>query len=189
MLVMTTLLSYHENGILVFSINQLPALLGTLIYTCLFRFIQIDKTLQQEVEQQHGNYQQELQQIIDEALNIYDDKQQLFLTTVSKEIRDASLMVMATLEQFLPPSILTNTHELLSGCSIASISAINTTIKKACHEVAIKHALINLLRNILDGCTPGDCIELGLFVTAIPDTPRVKVVFDIIQIASPAIPT
>lgn len=154
MLVMTTLLSYHENGILVFSINQLPALLGTLIYTCLFRFIEIDKVLQQEVEQQHERYQQESQHIIDEALKTYDDKRQLFLTTVSKEIRDASLMVMATLEQFSPPSILTNTHELLSACSIAvpiaSISAINTTIKQACHVSSHLNLISKMLREADD---------------------------------------
>lgn len=46
-----------------------------------------------------------------------------------------------------------------------------------------------MLRNILEGCTPGACIELGLFIAPIPDTPRVKVIFDIIQTASPAIPS
>jgi hypothetical protein len=41
---------------------------------------------------------------------------------------------------------------------------------------------------MLEGCTPGACIELGLYIASIPDTPKVKVTFDIIQIASPAIP-
>lgn len=45
-----------------------------------------------------------------------------------------------------------------------------------------------MLRNILEGCTPGACIELGLYIAMIPDTPRIRVTFDIIQTASPAIP-
>ncbi|GAA5805611.1 hypothetical protein HPULCUR_011131 [Helicostylum pulchrum] len=232
--------------------------------------IKLDESLQRNDKQQQEDYQAKSQHAIDEALSRYYDRRQLFLSTVSQEIRDASLMVLATLEQFSPPSILTNTHELLSACSIAvpiaSISAISTTIKQACHisshlnlvskmlresdtnnnntlsdqdkikstvkhdfdvseliqnvgdslagmsaklgvhfviyhtdnglyysnvigdEDAIKHALINLLRNILEGCTPGACIELGLYVSHIPETPKIKVVFDIIQTASPAIP-
>ncbi|KAI7870623.1 hypothetical protein BDF14DRAFT_1771841 [Spinellus fusiger] len=53
-------------------------------------------------------------------------------------------------------------------------------------EDAIQHMLISLLRNILEGCTPGACIELGLSVVS--DAPKFKVTFDIIHTASPAIP-
>ncbi|KAI8048246.1 hypothetical protein BDF21DRAFT_203667 [Thamnidium elegans] len=267
MLIITTLLSYQENALL-FTSHQLPAVLGALILYLIYRLIKLDEALQLNDKNQQEDYQTKSQQVIDEALSLYYDRRQLFLSTVSQEIRDASLMVMATLEQFSPPSILTNTHELLSACSIAvpiaSISAINTTIKQACYisshlnlvskmlresdksdtlpdqdkikstvkrdfdvseliqnvgdslagmsaklgvhfviyhtdnglyysnvigdEDAIKHALINLLRNILEGCTPGACIELGLYVSHIPETPKVKVIFDIIQTASPAIP-
>ncbi|KAF1797183.1 hypothetical protein FB192DRAFT_1291443, partial [Mucor lusitanicus] len=226
------------------------------------------RQLQTEMVQLQTEQQRAAQQAIDRALEDYSGTRTLFLSTVSQEIRDAALMVMATLEQFSPSSILSNTHELLSACSIAvpiaSISAINTTIKQACHisshlnlvarmlrdsssledvpeqeriksnvsqdfdvgellqnvgdalagmsaklgvhfviyhtdnglyypnvigdEDAIKHALINLLRNLLEGCTPGACIELGLYIASIPETPKVKVTFDIVQIASPAIP-
>ncbi|KAI9246986.1 hypothetical protein EDC94DRAFT_529225 [Helicostylum pulchrum] len=269
MLVITTLSSYQENALLS-TLHQLPAVLGTLIFYLIYRLIKLDESLQRNDKQQQEDYQAKSQHAIDEALSRYYDRRQLFLSTVSQEIRDASLMVLATLEQFSPPSILTNTHELLSACSIAvpiaSISAISTTIKQACHisshlnlvskmlresdtnnnntlsdqdkikstvkhdfdvseliqnvgdslagmsaklgvhfviyhtdnglyysnvigdEDAIKHALINLLRNILEGCTPGACIELGLYVSHIPETPKVKVIFDIIQTASPAIP-
>jgi hypothetical protein len=41
---------------------------------------------------------------------------------------------------------------------------------------------------MLEGCTPGAVIELGLFIAPIPDTSKVKASFDIVQTASPAIP-
>lgn len=149
MLVITTLLSYQENALL-FTLHQLPAVLGTLIFYLIYRLIKLDKALQLNDKQQQENYQTKSQQAIDEALTRYYDKRQLFLSTVSQEIRDASLMVMATLEQFSPPSILTNTHELLSSCSIAvpiaSISAISTTIKQACHISSHLNLVSKMLR-------------------------------------------
>ncbi|KAI7890680.1 uncharacterized protein EV154DRAFT_510633 [Mucor mucedo] len=253
-------LSVHQPSLSLITVNAL----GTILYLLAFRLLTVQKRVVQQLEGDHVRYQT----VIDDALTAYYDRRHMFLTTVSQEIRDASLMVIATLEQFSPTSILSNSHELLSACSIAvpitSITAINTTIKGACHisshlnlisrmlreantktplteeekvrstvkqdfdvseliqnvgdalagmasklgvhfviyhtdnglyysnvigdQDAIKHALINLLRNILEGCTPGACIELGLYIAIIPDTPRVRVTFDIIQTASPAIP-
>ncbi|KAL0080486.1 hypothetical protein F4703DRAFT_1714961, partial [Phycomyces blakesleeanus] len=173
-------------------------------------------------------------------------------------------MVLTTLEQFSPSSLLTNTHELLNACSIpvpvASVTAIHTTIRQVFHmsahlqllsqlvrqntrvdsddkhlqssvqlsfdvgemvqsvgdaiagmasqldvgfviyhsdnvlhhatilgdEDAIQHTLISLLRNILEGSTPGACIELGLNIVSV-DT-GLKVTFEIIHTVSPAIP-
>ncbi|KAI8647301.1 hypothetical protein BD408DRAFT_408956 [Parasitella parasitica] len=248
--------------------TALPLSLSCLLFYVAERLSAAYEQLHNEILQQKTNQQMEAQQAINRALDEYTDRRTLFLTTVSQELRDAALMVMATLEQFSPSSILCNTHELLSACSIAvpiaSISAMNTTIKQACHisshlnliarmlreansanvlpeqdrvksnvsqefdvgelmqnvgdalagmsaklgvhfviyhtdngffypnvvgdEDAVKHALINLLRNMLEGCTPGACIELGLYVVSIPDTPKVKLTFDIAHIASPAIP-
>lgn len=78
-----------------------------------------------------------LQQVVDTHTEEFTDHRLAFLTTVSQEIQDVALMVITTLEQFSPTSILSNTHELLSACSIAvpiaSISAINTTIRQICH--------------------------------------------------------
>lgn len=94
---------------------------------------QLEFEIIQQLEQQQSNAQNTIDQIIEEYMN----RRTVFLSTVSQEIKDAALMVMSTLEQFSPSSILVNTHELLSACSmavpIASISAINTTIKEACH--------------------------------------------------------
>ncbi|CAO3651679.1 unnamed protein product [Mucor fragilis] len=248
--------------------TALPIVLSCVLFYIGERLSIAYKQLHAEILQLQTDQHTAAQQAIDRALDVYNDKRTLFLSTVSQEIRDAALMIIATLEQFSPSSILSNTHELLSACSIAvpiaSISAINTTIKQACHisshlnlmarmlrdpgslddtpeqervksnvsqdfdmgellqnvgdalagmsaklgvhfviyhtdnglyypnvvgdQDAIKHALINLLRNLLEGCTPGACIELGLCMASIPDTPKVKVTFDIVQIASPAIP-
>ncbi|KAI8379072.1 uncharacterized protein BYT42DRAFT_644402 [Radiomyces spectabilis] len=55
-------------------------------------------------------------------------------------------------------------------------------------EGAIKHAVINLVRNILEGCTPGACIELGLNVAAIESSSKFDVTIEIIHTMSPAIP-
>lgn len=59
------------------------------------------------------------------------------LGTYSRELQEAARMVITMLEQFSPPTILTNTHELLSACSIAvpiaSISAIHTTAQQICY--------------------------------------------------------
>ena len=45
-----------------------------------------------------------------------------------------------------------------------------------------------MLRNLFEGCTPGACIEFGLNIVSITESPKVRVIFDIIQTASPAIP-
>ncbi|KAI9484662.1 hypothetical protein BDB00DRAFT_792684 [Zychaea mexicana] len=203
------------------------------------------------------------QAFVNESVQGLKDQRLSFLSTVSQEVQDAALMVITTLEQFSPSSILTDTHELLSACSIAvpiaSISAINTTIKQVCYvsshlqlmgrllrqapndetvqsdiriefdvgdlvqnigdalaamaarldvnlviyhsengmhytnvlgdEGAIRHGLLNLLRNILEGCTPGACIELGLnIVPAETQGNKLLVSFEIIHSVSPAIP-
>lgn len=64
------------------------------------------------------------------------------LESFSRELQEAARMVITTLEQFSPATILTNTHELLSACSIAvpiaSISAIHTTAQQICY---ISHQL------------------------------------------------
>jgi osomolarity two-component system response regulator SSK1 len=78
-----------------------------------------------------------LQQVVDKHTEEFSNHRLAFLTTVSQEIQDVALMVITTLEQFSPASILFSAHELLSACSIAvpiaSISAINTTIRQVCH--------------------------------------------------------
>ncbi|KAI7902181.1 uncharacterized protein BX663DRAFT_474090 [Cokeromyces recurvatus] len=246
----------------------LSQILACILFFIAERLTNIYEHLLDEMFQQRQLDRIRVEEAISDALDRYSNQRSLFLSIISQEIRDAGLMVRATLEQFSPSSILSNTHELLSTCSIAvpiaSISAINTTIQEACHisshlnliskmlrdsdthstipeekiirtnvknefdvgellqnvgdalagmsanlgvhfviyhvdngfyypnvigdEDAIKHSLTNLLRNILEGCTPGACIELGLFIAPIPDTPKVKVTFEITQIASPAIP-
>lgn len=74
---------------------------------------------------------------VKEAIRDYGQRRAAFLAVASQEIKDAAVMIMSTLEQFAPPSILSNTYELLSACSMAvpitTISAINTTVKQACH--------------------------------------------------------
>lgn len=78
-----------------------------------------------------------LQQHVNQQTLDFSQHRLAFLTTVSQEIQDVALMVITTLEQFSPAAILSNNHELLSACSlavpIASISAINTTIRQICH--------------------------------------------------------
>ncbi|CEG67107.1 Putative Osomolarity two-component system, response regulator SSK1 [Rhizopus microsporus] len=54
-------------------------------------------------------------------------------------------------------------------------------------EGAIRHALINHLRNILECCTPGACIEVGLNVSTITDSDNLNITFQITHTASPAI--
>ncbi|ORY90486.1 hypothetical protein BCR43DRAFT_499381 [Syncephalastrum racemosum] len=198
------------------------------------------------------------QTYVDQSMEILSNQRLGFLTTVSQEVQDAALMVMTTLEQFSPASILANTHELLSACSIAvpiaSISAITTTIKQVCYvsshlqllgrllrdpendmhsevkrdfdigelvqnmgdalagmaakldvnlviyhsdnamhhhmvlgdEDAIRHSLLNLMRNILEGCTPGAILEFGLNAT--PKGDVLAITFEITHTTSPAIP-
>ncbi|OAD67925.1 hypothetical protein PHYBLDRAFT_68295 [Phycomyces blakesleeanus NRRL 1555(-)] len=208
--------------------------------------------------------QQDAQSHVNEHLEKYTQEQTTFIKTITEEIQDAALMVLTTLEQFSPSSLLTNTHELLNACSIpvpvASVTAIHTTIRQVFHmsahlqllsqlvrqntrvdsddkhlqssvqlsfdvgemvqsvgdaiagmasqldvgfviyhsdnvlhhatilgdEDAIQHTLISLLRNILEGSTPGACIELGLNIVSV-DT-GLKVTFEIIHTVSPAIP-
>ena len=71
-----------------------------------------------------------------------DNNQSEELEALSRELQEAARMVITTLEQFSPATILTNTHELLSACSIAvpiaSISAIHTTAQQICY---ISHQL------------------------------------------------
>lgn len=115
----------------------LPQLLACTLFYVTERisnaYHQLELEIVQQLELQQSNAQNTIDRIIEEYMN----RRTLFLSTVSQEIKDAAVMVMATLEQFSPSSILMNTHELLSACSmavpIASISAINTTIKEACH--------------------------------------------------------
>ncbi|KAI9020733.1 hypothetical protein CLU79DRAFT_817193 [Phycomyces nitens] len=216
--------------------------------------------LRLHLEQEHDR----LQTVVCDAVEEELCTRQTFLSTVSQEIQDAALMIITTLEQFSPASILSNTYELLSACSIAvpiaSISAINTSVKQVCHvsshlelvarllregstssagdsiqslvrqefdigdmvqnvgdalagmaskldvklviyhadnglhhthvvgdEGAMRHALLDLLHNILEGCTPGACIELGLNITTAA-TDRFKIAFEITHTTSPAIP-
>lgn len=230
--------------------------------------------LRKRIAEQHAK----LQQVIDGHTIEFSNHRLAFLTTVSQEIQDVALMVITTLEQFSPASILSNAHELLSACStavpIASISAINTTIRQVCHvsshldllsklitqawtksssnnnnnnsssnssnnnlpklilaefdigellqnlgdalaglaakldvslviyhcdnslhhtlvlgdEGAIRHALLNHIRNILECCTPGASIEVGLNVAnAKRDPKKLNVTFYITHTTSPAI--
>ncbi|KAG0170153.1 ssk1 response regulator receiver [Apophysomyces sp. BC1015] len=201
-----------------------------------------------EQKLQLQRHHQQQQQTVDRSLS-------KLLSVVSQEIQDASLLVRTTLEQFSPSTILCNTHELLSTCSIpvpiVSISAISTIVKQVCYigshlhlllcsepnesavqeefdigelvqnvsdalagvaakldvhlviyhcdnalhhtnmigdEGSLKHALMNLLRDILEGCTPGACIELGLNITGLEGSQRL-LTFDIVHTTSPAIPS
>ncbi|KAG2201024.1 hypothetical protein INT47_006568 [Mucor saturninus] len=208
-----------------------------------------------------------LQQCVDTHTTEFTDHRLAFISTVSQEIQDVALMVITTLEQFSPANILANhTHELLSACSIAvpiaSISAINTTIRQVCHvsshlellskltiqawtrsnihllqlptlvsaefdigellqslgdalagvaaklgvdfviyhcdnrlhhtvvigdEGAIRHALLNHIRNILECCTRGASIEVGLNVNEIRDPDKLNILFYITHTSSPDI--
>lgn len=87
---------------------------------------------------------------VDAAIETYAHQRLSFLSTVSQEVQDAALMVITTLEQFTPSTILANTYELLSACSIAvpiaSISAIHTTIKQVCYISSHMQLISRLLR-------------------------------------------
>ncbi|KAG2225061.1 hypothetical protein INT45_003261 [Circinella minor] len=226
--------------------------------------------IDQVSQQQFKDERKRVQSFVNEAVEQLKDQRLSFLSTISQEVQDAALMVITTLEQFSPSSILMDTHELLSACSIAvpiaSISAINTTIKQVCYvsshlqllgrllrqqapgndqkkeeeeqmisdvrvefdigdmvqnvgdalagmaaqlgvnlvvyhsengmhytnvlgdEGAIRHGLFNLLRNILEGCTPGAIIELGLNIGGTETQGKILVTFEIIHSISPAIP-
>lgn len=88
-----------------------------------------------QLELEHQAQQHQL--TVNKAINDYSHRRDMFVSITSRDIGDASAMITATLEQFAPPSILSNTYELLSACSMAvpitTISAINTTVKQACH--------------------------------------------------------
>ncbi|KAG1056064.1 hypothetical protein G6F43_002017 [Rhizopus delemar] len=226
------------------------------------------KSKSTRIKNQIKSEQEKLQSKVNDVTEEYKDHQLAFMSTVSQEIQDVALMVITTLEQFSPTSILYNTHELLSACSLAiptaSVFAINTTIRQVCHvsshlqllsrlawqawphvtsnlignklpklnmnefdigellqnlgdavagvaakldvdfviyhcdntlhhtmvigdEGAIRHALLNHLRNILECCTPGACIEVGLNVKPINDSNHLHIIFHIIHTTSPAI--
>ncbi|KAI9312364.1 hypothetical protein BX666DRAFT_2031108 [Dichotomocladium elegans] len=255
---------YHINTMVPFM--TLPYIMSILGIFAIILSHRLDNLHNQHLEQISAE-RKEAQERIDKSVEALANQRSAFLSTISQEVQDAALMVITTLEQFSPSTILTNTHELLSACSIAvpiaSISAINTTIKQVCYvsshlgllshltyeehavpnslkeeaksdariefdigdlvqnvadamagmaanldvnlilyhsdngmhytsvignEGAIRHGLLNLLRNILEGCTPGACIELGLNITASDTTGRLTVTFEIIHTASPAIP-
>ncbi|KAF7732845.1 ssk1 response regulator receiver [Apophysomyces ossiformis] len=243
-----------------------PLICLEMFSVCLFylscRIVRAIGKQKQYTQQRAMNEHSLLQKMVDSAIENYADRQVTFLTTVSREVQDAALMVITTLEQFSPANILANTHELLSACSIAvpiaSISAINTTIKQVCHissqlallqklthenssvviahsdvrqefdvgelvqnvgdalagmaakigvniviyhsdnglhhtnvvgdEGAMRHGLLNLLRNILEGCTPGASIELGLNITPKDNAQKMGIALEIIHTTSPAIP-
>jgi osomolarity two-component system response regulator SSK1 len=142
MLVITSMISQR--------VTLLLPLLGSFLFYIAERLSYVDQKLQIETRSQLEAQQTNVQQAIDTALNAYGVRRTMYLSIVSQEIRDAALMVMATLEQFSPSSILCNTHELLSACSIAvpiaSVSAINTTIKQACHISSHLNLLSRMLR-------------------------------------------
>lgn len=131
--------------------TALPIVLSCVLFYIGERLSIAYKQLHAEILQLQTDQHTAAQQAIDRALDVYNDKRTLFLSTVSQEIRDAALMIIATLEQFSPSSILSNTHELLSACSIAvpiaSISAINTTIKQACHISSHLNLMARMLRD------------------------------------------
>ncbi|OBZ87943.1 hypothetical protein A0J61_03999 [Choanephora cucurbitarum] len=230
-------------------------------FVMVYRLSVIYRQLQAQLTEQQQQYHSKVQQVIDQAIEKHAVQRKSFLAIASQEMKDIASTIMATIEQFAPSSILSNTHELLSACSIAvpttSISAINTMVKQTCHisshftllikllqssdhapvqsyicrefdvgeliqsvgdalagmsaklgvhliiyhmddvlyypnvmgdEDATRHALISLLKNMLEGCTPGACIEVGLSVAPIPDSDKHKVTFHITHTASPSIP-
>ncbi|KAI8377354.1 hypothetical protein BD560DRAFT_367166 [Blakeslea trispora] len=235
---------------------------AVVLFLIVYRLSIIYQRLQTHLSQQQQQYHNRVQQVIEHAIEKHSIQRKSFLATTSQEMKDIASTVMATLEQFAPSSILSNTHELLSACSVAvpttSISAINTMIKQTYHisshfnllmkvlqssdhdpvqssvcrefdvgelmqsvgdalaglsakldvhlvihhmddvlcypnvmgdEDATRHALISLLKNMLEGCTPGACIEMGLSVASIPDSDKYKVTFHITHTASPSIPS
>ncbi|KAI8380837.1 hypothetical protein BD560DRAFT_347208 [Blakeslea trispora] len=240
-------------------------LLSTLVFAFVKRLWIANEAKTERLKQHVMSEHNRLQQYVDQHTEDFSQHRLAFLTTVSEEIQDVALMVITTLEQFSPSSILSSAHELLSACSIAvpiaSISAINTTVRQICHisshlnllsrltqqawsrngnliplpklnytefdigellqnmgdalagvaskldvkfvlyhcdsqlhhsmvigdEGAIRHALLNHLRNILECCTPGACIEVGLNVTPTKDPQQSKISFYITHTSSPAI--
>jgi osomolarity two-component system response regulator SSK1 len=113
------------------------ALLAAVIFGFAKRFLIASHLKHERLKQRLTLEHERLQQAVNDHTDEFANHRSAFLTTVSQEIQDVALMVITTLEQFSPASILSNTHELLSACSlavpIASISAINTTIRQVCH--------------------------------------------------------
>ncbi|KAI8378051.1 uncharacterized protein BYT42DRAFT_614678 [Radiomyces spectabilis] len=246
-------------------------LIVSLVLTCVCffyiarRFERANEQQKQRINNRITEEQRTAQTMVDNMINMFADRRLAFMNTVSQEIQDAALMVMTTLEQFSPATILANTHELLSACSIAvpiaSITAINTTIKQVCHisshlqlmarllregitappqhdlrsnvqtefdtgelvqtvgdalagmaakldvnlviyhsdnglhhtnvlgdEDAVRYGLLNLLRNILEGCSPGACLELGLNIVPSAESQKVGITFEITHSTSRSSP-
>ncbi|CAO0801140.1 unnamed protein product [Mucor circinelloides] len=251
------------------------SILASFIFAFAKRILIANDLKQERLKSRLSREHVKLQAYLDQHTLDFSHHRLAFLNTVSQEIQDVALMVITTLEQFSPASILSNTHELLSACSlavpIASISAINTTIRQVCHvsshlqllskltvqawtsttnaavtglgraaqlqlpepnkvefdigdllqnmgdalagvaskldvnfviyhcdnslhhtlvigdEGAIRHALLNHLRNVLECCTPGACIEVGLNVSDTTKDDQCKITFYITHTSSPAI--
>ncbi|KAI8066001.1 hypothetical protein BDF21DRAFT_345846 [Thamnidium elegans] len=242
------------------------SLISFFIYAFSKRIVIANEQLQDRYKKRITEQYDKLQQVVDTHSQNFNNHRSTFLATVSQEIQDVALMVITTLEQFSPSTLLSNAQELLSACSIAvptaSISAINTTIRQVCHvsshlellskltvqawtrsninllqlpelvlaefdigellqnlgdalaglaakldvnlviyhcdnnlhhtlvigdEGAIRHALLNHIRNVLECCTPGASIEVGLNVAQIQDPNKVKITFYITHTSSPAI--
>lgn len=113
------------------------ALLAAVIFAFAKRFLIASHLKNERLKQRLAIEHARLQKVVDDHTDQFGNHRSAFLTTVSQEIQDVALMVITTLEQFSPAFILSNAHELLSACSlavpIASISAINTTIRQVCH--------------------------------------------------------
>lgn len=101
------------------------------------RIVLANEHLQDRYKKRIHQQYEKLQHTVDTHTKDFTNHHAAFLTTVSQEIQDVALMVITTLEQFSPSTLLSNSQELLSACSIAvpiaSISAINTTIRQVCH--------------------------------------------------------
>ncbi|KAI8646286.1 hypothetical protein BD408DRAFT_410507 [Parasitella parasitica] len=243
------------------------SILASFIFAFAKRILLANNSKSERLKSRLSREHVRLQEFVDQHTADFSNHRLAFLSTVSQEIHDVALMVITTLEQFSPAAILSNAHELLSACSlavpIASISAINTTIRQVCHvsshlqllskltvkawvrtsnanslqlpdlilgeldigellqnigdalagvaskldvnfviyhcenslhhtsvvgdEGAIRHALLNHLRNVLECCTPGACIEVGLNVANTNDAQQCKITFYITHTSSPAI--
>lgn len=113
------------------------AILASFIFAFAKRILMANELKQERLKSRVTREHVKLQAYLDQQTLDFSRHRLAFLNTVSLEIQDVALMVITTLEQFSPASILSNTHELLSACSlavpIASISAINTTIRQVCH--------------------------------------------------------
>jgi osomolarity two-component system response regulator SSK1 len=97
-------------------------------------------------QQQRRNAQHQVDQYLEKMAII----RERFVDTLAREIQEATLMIMTTLEQFSPITILNNTHELLSPCSmpvpVTSISAIHSTVNEVNHIGSHLHLVSRLLR-------------------------------------------